>query len=129
MKKEIKKKTTLTFPANILAPVGDFLSSRLKSLEKRKKEIDGDDPFKDPSRVLDNASPDTDASEQFGHARASALKNEVQRKIIQTRKALSRIKIGKYGICEDCGQMIDTDRLMIYPETTLCKKDAARREK
>jgi len=38
------------------------------------------------------------------------------------------IKIGKYGICEDCGQMIDTDRLIIYPETTLCAKDAAKRE-
>jgi hypothetical protein len=25
--------------------------------------------------------------------------------------------------------MIDTDRLMIYPEATLCKKDAAKREK
>lgn len=130
MKKPVvKKKLSLTFPANILAPVSAFLRTRLKSLEKRKREIDGDDPFKDTSRILDNASPDTDASEQFGHARASALKNEVQRKIIQTRKALARVKIGKYGICEDCGQMIDTDRLMVYPETTLCKKDAAKREK
>ena len=54
---------------------------------------------------------------------------QMERGIIQTRKALSRIKIGKYGICEDCGQMIDTDRLMIYPEATLCAKDARKREK
>ena len=131
MKKKIQKvkKTSLRFPSNILSPIAGFLNSRLKTLEKRKKEVEGDDPFKDPSRTLDNASPDTDASEQFGHARTFAVKSEIQSKIIQTRKALARIKIGKYGICEDCGQMIDTDRLMVYPEATLCKKDAARREK
>lgn len=129
--KKIKKqsKTIVTFPRNILNPVYGFLSSRLKILEKRKHEIENDDPFRDTSRITDNAAPDTEADEQFGHARTSALRNEVQRRIIQTRKALARIKIGKYGICEDCGQMIDTDRLMVYPEATLCKKDSARGEK
>ncbi len=38
------------------------------------------------------------------------------------------LRIGRYGICEDCGKMIDTDRLMVYPETTLCAQDAAKRE-
>lgn len=117
------------FPAKLLAPVGKFLQDRLKLLEKRKKEIGGQDPFADTSRVVDNASPDTDAAEQFGHARVSAIQKELTRKIVQIRKALTRIKIGKYGICEECGNMIDTDRLMIYPEATLCAKDAAKQEK
>lgn len=119
----------MSIPQNLLAPVSKFLKEKLQVLEKRKKEIDKEDPFKDTSRVLDNASPDTDAAEQFGHARISAIKTEVNRKIIQTRKALARLRIGKYGICEDCGQMIDTERLIIYPEATLCAKDAAKREK
>lgn len=123
------KAESLKFPSNILKPVGSFLADKLKVLEKRKKEIDREDPFKDSARTLDNASPDADAEEQFGHARTSALKSEIQRKIIQTRKALSRIKIGKYGICEDCGKIIDTDRLMVYPEATLCANDARKREK
>ncbi|KKR63523.1 MAG: hypothetical protein UU02_C0023G0001, partial [Candidatus Woesebacteria bacterium GW2011_GWA1_40_43] len=38
------------------------------------------------------------------------------------------IKLGKYGICEECGQMIDTERLIAFPEATLCAKDAAKRE-
>jgi len=83
----------------------------------------------DESRVSDNASPDTDAAEQFGHARTSAIRDQLDRKIIQTKKALARVKIGNYGICEDCGEMIDTDRLMIYPEATLCANDAAKKEK
>jgi RNA polymerase-binding transcription factor DksA len=121
--------SNLKFPANLLTPVGKFLRFRLKTLEKRKKEIEEEDPFADTSRLNDNASPDTDAAEQFGHARASALKSEISRRIVQIRKALTRIKIGKYGICEDCGEMIDTDRLVIYPEATYCVKCEKQREK
>lgn len=117
------------FPTNILAPVEDMLHRRLETLEKRKKEISKEDPFADVNRVDDNAAPDVEADEQFGHARTSALKAEINRGIIQIRKALTRIKIGKYGICEVCGQMIDTDRLMIYPEATLCTKDSAKKDK
>src|SRR3989344_1913214 len=119
----------ITFPAKLLEPVAHFLKDRLKNLERRKKDIEQEDPFKDAARLMDNASPDTDAAEQFGHARTSAIKEQIDRRIIQIRKALTRIKIGKYGICEDCGQMIDTDRLMVYPEATLCAKDQAKREK
>lgn len=124
-----KSEPRLRFPATVLNPVGHFLSAQLSKLQRRKKGLEEEDPFKDTSRVLDNASPDTDAAEQFGHARTSALQKEISRKIIQTRKALARIKIGKYGICEDCGKMIDTDRLMIYPEATLCVGCEKKREK
>ena len=128
-KKGKKKVPPVVFPSNLLAPIGKFLQERLSELKKRKKEIGEEDPFKDSDRLTDNASPDADAAEQFGHARASAIREQLDRKIIQTRKALAQIKIGKYGICEDCGEMIDTDRLMVYPEATLCAKDQAKREK
>ena len=127
--KKINKIKKTYFPANLLVPVGKFLQQRLQYLEKRKNEIETSDPFKNSDRASDNASPDADAEEQFGHARTSAIKNEMDRKIIQTRKALTKIKLGNYGVCEDCGEMIDTERLMIYPDATLCAKDAASREK
>ena len=123
------KVSVVQIPAKLLAPVGKFLQGRLKKLEKRKKDIEKEDPFKNTSRILDNASPDTDAAEQFGHARTSAIKEQLERKVVQTKKALSRIKIGKYGHCEDCDKMINTDRLMVYPEATLCAKCQAKREK
>lgn len=132
-KKEKKIRKTkgkaVKIPSRLIAPVGKFLQAQLKKLEKRKKVIEEEDPFKDPSRVMDNASPDTDAAEQFGHARVSAIKEQLDRKIIQTKKALTRVKLRKYGICEDCGKMIDTDRLMVYPEATLCAKCQAKKEK
>lgn len=122
-------KSIVMFPATLLMPVKNFLVSNLKRLKKTKKDVQGEDPFKNKNRLENNASPDSDAEEQFGHARVSAIKDELNKKIIQTKKALTMIKLGKYGICEDCGQMIDTDRLMVFPETTLCATDAKKREK
>jgi DnaK suppressor protein len=119
----------IKYPAKLLKPVAHFLQERLSYLEKRKKTLEGEDPFNNEGRLVDNASPDADAEEQFGHARTSAIKEQLDRKIIQTRKALAMIKLGKYGICEDCGKMIDTDRLMVYPEATICANDQAKREK
>lgn len=107
------------FPKRFLAPIGEFLSGRLKSLEERRSKIEKDDPFVS-GRSENFASPDTTAAEQFGHARVEALRHEMDRKIIQVRKALARVRVGSYGLCESCGRMIDTDRLVIYPETTLC---------
>ena len=127
-KKKKKGKSAVKFPQNLLKPVGDFLQDRLRVLERRKKEIEKEDPFKDEDRVKDNASPDTDAAEQFGHARTSAIKESLDKKIVQTRKALTRVRVGSYGICEDCGEMIDTHRLVAYPEATFCTKCKAKRE-
>lgn len=110
----------IRFPATLLAPVAAVLSARAKKLEKNKKDIEEGDPFHSEARITDNAAPDTEAEEQFGHAMSSAVKEQIERKIIQIRRALGRIRIGKYGICENCGKMIDTDRLMIYPEATKC---------
>ena len=104
----------------MIQPIGSFLRTQLKKLERNKKKIEAEDPFKDVSRITNNAAPDADAEEQFGHARTSAIKEQLEKKIIQTKKALTRIKIGKYGTCEKCGLMIDTERLMVYPEATVC---------
>ena len=129
VKKTVKKKSGApVFPMTVLRPVSNFLSAKLHKLEKRKKAISKEDPFADRSRVNDNAAPDIEADEQFGHARTSAITKEINKSIVNIRKALTRIKIGKYGICEECGEMIDTERLTVFPEATLCAKDAAKRE-
>ncbi len=128
-KKTSKTKQVITYPAAVVAPVGVFLKEQLSHLKHRRREVSQDDPFKNTARATDNAAPDADAEEQFGHARSTAIKGELDRKIIQTRRALSRIKLGKYGICESCGKMIDTDRLIIYPEATKCVSCEAKKEK
>ncbi len=121
-------KQVVAFPAKVIEPIKNFLTREEKRLEKRKKKITESDPFRDVRRLSDNAAPDADAEEQSGHERASAMKDHIDRKLIQTRKALTRIKIGKYGICERCSKMIDTDRLMIMPEATICIKCKKKKE-
>lgn len=126
---ERKMKNPIVFPKNILEPVRTFLTGKLGELEKRKKELVSQDPFADTARLKDNAASDADAAEQVGHTQIEAIKKEIDRKLIQIRKALTQIKIGKYGICEKCGRMIDTDRLMVFPEATICVNCEKKREK
>lgn len=117
------------FPNQLLNPIKDFLSKEEKRLRRTKTDLSKEDPFKDSRRIIDNAAIDTDAAEQFGHEKTEAFRREIDRKLIQIRKALTRIKIGKYAICEGCGKMIDTDRLMVMPEATVCVNCEKRKEK
>lgn len=124
-----EKKERFRFPKSLLDPIGHLLSAQISKLEFRKRTLEKEDPFHSTARLSDNAALDSDATEQLNHARVSAVQKQLDRQIVQMRKALARVKIGKYGICESCGEMIDTDRLMIYPEATLCVKCEAKREK
>jgi DnaK suppressor protein len=36
--------------------------------------------------------------------------------------ALNKIKKGNFGVCEICGQEIEKDRLIAYPEAAECQK-------
>jgi DnaK suppressor protein len=38
----------------------------------------------------------------------------------QVERALERLAEGKYGLCEDCGDRIPTERLKFKPEATRC---------
>jgi len=115
-------KNPISFPKKIIRPIANFLKREEKQLENRKKVLEKEDPFSDPTRLRDNAAVDAEAAEQFGHARIEAMRREIDRRLIDIHKALSRIKIGRYGVCEECGKMIDTERLMVKPDATLCIK-------
>lgn len=67
-------------------------------------------------------------TEQLGHFDSEVKSNLVSKQIVEFRKALTRIKLGKFGICESCGKMIDTDRLAVTPQTTVCIECERERE-
>lgn len=112
----------IKFPLKILKPVTDHLINQETKLKKRKIDLEKEDPFSDTDRVNDNAAVDAEANEEAGHDRVSALKQEVDKTLIRIRKTLTKIKIGKYGLCEKCGELIDTDRLAIDPTASFCIK-------
>lgn len=122
-------KYLLSIPATVLVPIRNYLLRQQQKLLKRRDELGKEDPFRDVARIDDNADVGTEASEQWGHHRVEALRGEVDKMLITVRKALTKIKIGKYGVCENCGELIDTDRLAINPMATLCISCEKQRQK
>ncbi len=118
----------IKFPLPVLKPVSKYLKDEEKKLKQRKKALETEDPFKDTDRVNDNAAADTEAAEEAGHDRVSALKLEVDKTLIRIRKTLTKIKLGKFGLCETCHQMIDTDRLAVDPTATHCINCAQKKQ-
>lgn len=43
-----------------------------------------------------------------------------ERKLREIEDAIEQLEYGKYGICEQCGQQIDPERLAIVPEAKFC---------
>lgn len=110
----------IKFPKKILGPLVRYFERQKKKTEKRLLTVENEDPFADVRRVIDNAASDTEANEQSGHLRAESLKKELLRRLDEIEKALKRIKTGKYGLCEKCSRMIDTERLAANPTASLC---------
>jgi DnaK suppressor protein len=121
MKENKKEIVVKKLPAKLVAQIKEFLESKLLKLKRTEKSIKKADPFTDSQRTSENSLED-DLDEQIGHFDTEIKVNFLKKQGIQLRKALTRIKIGKYGICEKCGKMIDTDRLAISPEVTTCVK-------
>lgn len=117
------------FPSQILRPLQQQLKVEETKLKNRRQELEAEDPFNDSERVINNAAVDTDAAEESGHDRVAALKLEVDKTLINIRKTLTKIKLGRFGLCERCHTMIDTDRLAIDPTAALCIGCAAQEKK
>jgi len=112
----------IKFPLKVLKPIRDYLTREESKLVRRKKALTKEDPYENTDRINDNAAIDTDAAEESGHERITALKKEIDKTLIRIRRTLTRIKIGKYGLCESCNRLIDTDRLAVNPTSSECMK-------
>lgn len=110
----------MRYPKNLLKPVLDYFRKIEQDLIKRKKQLLKEDPFSDQSRLNDNASDDTEAAEQEGHARSEALGKKTEEVLARVRAAMGRVEDGTFGQCISCGKMVDTDRLRINPTAELC---------
>jgi RNA polymerase-binding transcription factor DksA len=50
----------------------------------------------------------------------AVLHERAQTRLPAVTAALRRIETGAYGVCARCGNRISFDRLVAFPETTLC---------
>lgn len=56
------------------------------------------------------------------------IKGIVEDEVHQVQQALKRQAEGRYGVCEDCNQDIDPERLAVRPHATLCIECQRRQE-
>lgn len=106
------------------------LLSKEKKLKKENELFVSEDPYLKKSRAEDNAETIDDAI--LEDAVKESVDNSVSvvsRTLMGVRRALARIKLGKYGVCEVCGKSIENARLRAYPEATTCVTCAQKHDK
>jgi len=108
------------FPSDILKTIKDHFEEEKQTLTERIHELAKQDPFTNPERTNDNAASDREASEESDHDRVAAMVDELKKKLENVEETLIRIDNGTYGTCVECSKMIDTDRLSVLPQATLC---------
>ncbi|KKO18785.1 MAG: TraR/DksA C4-type zinc finger protein [Candidatus Brocadia sp.] len=100
-----------------LKQIENLLKSRknilLKEFEKRAKKY-RDAGSEKATDVVEIASSSSSEVLEF------AVAEEGARELKQIEDALSRIKTGQYGVCEQCGKVIKKARLKAIPFATLC---------
>ncbi len=63
-----------------------------------------------------------EATETLELEKRLALENRVRQEMATVEHALQKIKKGTYGLCDNCGQPIDPERLEALPQANLCMK-------
>jgi DnaK suppressor protein len=92
------------------------LVATLERLMKSRKEYDGQLTAGDFIDEVDDAQREISA---YGHYSLIERKNKELQKVEYLIERIKKEEEG-FGICEECGQPIPKERLMIVPEATLC---------
>jgi len=95
------------------------LRTRLRELHARAESIDDD--LSEPG----DDDWDEHATESAGDEVLEEVGDVTLNEILQIKRALSRIKAGKYGECIQCGRPIAKARLEALPQATNCVKCAS----
>jgi DnaK suppressor protein len=61
--------------------------------------------------------------------RDKSLKEQERRELNAIERALAKIAVGTFGICEECGDEILEKRLQVLPEARLCARCQASEER
>jgi RNA polymerase-binding transcription factor DksA len=115
-------------PKDFLNQIKKHLKIEEKRLVKEEEELKEQDPFMVPGRDVGNQEFVEEAGEEIGHERVEMEKGIIRKLLSDTRAALARLKIGKYGVCDKCGEHIDRARLKAVPHARYCLKCEKRLE-
>src|SRR3972149_10564130 len=99
------------YPKKVLNVLEGYFKKERVHLVKRIKQLDDEDPFKDPDHANDNADVINEVREEMAHEQTEANRESLKKRLLEIDEVLKRIQNGTYGYCKKCGKMIDTDRL------------------
>jgi RNA polymerase-binding protein DksA len=102
------------------------LSDQLTTIEDQafaatQSDISGDVGIDDESADAGTAT--------FEREKELSIEQNVRDLIQKIDRALKRIEVGTYGICDRCGKPIEKARLKALPYVDLCIKDAQARSR
>lgn len=100
-------------------------------MEQRKKELEKslEDVAQKSSRIKNSYEakfPEYGTSEEEGADEVAtftdrvSLEENLETNLQEVEQALKKIQRGKYGVCEECGQEIDEQRLKVMPTARWC---------
>ncbi len=118
MKKQLTEKQINEFRDNFLAQI-EVIMNGYKSKKENETALELDVDGDDTDIVQGNLLLAIEEKLSIKHAQ----------KLENIQKALTRIKIGEFGSCSECGDAIGKARLLAIPETELCIKCAEIQEK
>ena len=110
------------------------LRSRLESEQKRLLgELEQLKTDARPTEVRREGSPfgkrEEEATESFELEKRLALEKQVRDHLAEVEHALRKFEKDTYGVCDNCGQPIDPDRLEALPQANLCVNCKAKNAK
>lgn len=98
------------------------ISDYEKILKKEKAEllskIQKYSEAEDFGSDIDHLEEEADESQSF--ANRMSIAQTLKERVNEIDMALNRIRLGNYGICENCGKEISEEVLKVAPESNLC---------
>jgi len=113
---------TIKVPPMLLKELFERLWRRSKELKHEEKAVVAADPYMQEGRENQNAELADDTIEDIEKTIQTVRLDLIQSARLEIRKALAKMKIGTYGMCEVCKRPIDIARLKAFPQATMCLK-------
>lgn len=95
------------------------LEAELATVARPNPSVPGD--WEPASADEAEADPNLTADHMQHFSENVAIAESLEARYAEVTDALSRIEAGTYGICEECGEEIEADRLEADPAARTCK--------
>lgn len=96
-----------------------IIREELEAIATKNPRVKGDFTVAYPEFGTD-VDPDEGADEVEEFSNVLALERRLEDRLNLITGALTKMKQGRYGICERCGKPINPERLEAMPEATTC---------